>query len=90
MPLVRALLLTLHPSGSGWFRTDNFALTRYSESGALDPTFGAAGTVVTDVSGVRTNNEAFAVAIQPDGRILAAGVSSGVGWADFAAARFQP
>jgi uncharacterized delta-60 repeat protein len=76
--------------GSGRWRTDNFALARYRDDGTMDPTFGAAGTVVTDISGVRANNEAFAVAIQPDGKILTAGVASGVGWADFAAARYQP
>jgi uncharacterized delta-60 repeat protein len=75
--------------GSGWFRNDNFAVTRYSDGGTLDPTFGAGGTVVTDVSGIGTDDEAFAVAIQPDGKILTAGVASGVGWADFAAARYQ-
>jgi uncharacterized delta-60 repeat protein len=92
-----ALALAIQPDrrivaagGSGWFRHDNFALARYGDDGTLDATFGSGGTVVTDISGVRANNEAFAVAIQPDGKILTAGVASGVGWADFAAARYQP
>jgi uncharacterized delta-60 repeat protein len=92
-----ALALTIQPDrrivaagGSGWFHNDNFALARYGDDGTLDPTFGAGGTVVTGISGIRANNEAFAAATQPDGKILTAGVASGVGWADFAAARYQP
>jgi uncharacterized delta-60 repeat protein len=47
-----------------------FALTRYTTSGALDPTFGGDGRVVTGFAG-----DAFAsgVAIPTDGRIVAAG-----------------
>jgi uncharacterized delta-60 repeat protein len=92
-----ALALTIQPDrrivaagGSGRFRNDNFALARYDDDGTLDPMFGAGGTVVTDISGIHANNDAFAVALQPDGKILTAGVASGIGWADFAAARYQP
>jgi uncharacterized delta-60 repeat protein len=48
----------------------NFALARYSRNGALDPTFGGDGRVVT---GFANDAVADGVAIQPDGRIVAAG-----------------
>jgi hypothetical protein len=50
------------------------ALTGVIVSAAeLDTGFGAGGKVVTDVSG--SYDEIRAVAIQPDGRIVAAGVT---------------
>src|SRR6266487_3106583 len=68
----------------------DFALVRYNDDGSLDGRFGAGGTVSTDVSGAGHNNEAFAVAVQADGKIMAAGVVSGLGWSDFALTRYQP
>ena len=46
----------------------SFALARYLADGSLDAGFGTGGTVLGGVAG-----RAFAVAIQPDGRILVAG-----------------
>jgi len=54
---------------------DNFVLARYTKSGGLDRTFGRKGQVSTYFG--RDTNGAYAVAIQPDGRIVAAGVASG-------------
>src|SRR5690349_7242475 len=55
-------------------------------SGDLDPTFGRAGHVTTDFFGKEDN--AWAMAIQPDGRILAAGsVRQGSDW-NFGVARY--
>lgn len=54
-----------------------FALARYDGNGALDSTFGSGGTVTTDLGG--GGALAYAVAIQPDGKILAAGVNLGGG-----------
>jgi uncharacterized delta-60 repeat protein len=51
-------------------RTPKFALARYRQSGALDGTFGGDGRVVTGFAG---RASAEGVAIQPDGRIVAAG-----------------
>ena len=56
------------PIGGG---TD-FALARYTRQGRLDRSFGRGGKVVTDF-GARNNASANAVAIQPDGKIVAAG-----------------
>jgi uncharacterized delta-60 repeat protein/uncharacterized repeat protein (TIGR01451 family) len=49
-----------------------FALARYTVSGTLDTSFGANGIVTTSF-GASSADEAYAVAIQPDGRIVAAG-----------------
>ena len=51
-----------------------FALARYTRSGALDPTFGSAGRVVTDVR-VGAVDFITDVAVQGDGKIVAAGTS---------------
>ena len=48
-----------------------FALTRYNSDGTLDQTFGNSGIVV--VPAANESNEAFAVAVQPNGKIVAAG-----------------
>ena len=51
-----------------------FALARYSADGSLDASFGGDGTVATSFLGGDT--AAFSVAIQPDGKIVAAGEMS--------------
>jgi uncharacterized delta-60 repeat protein len=65
----------------------DFALARYDTSGALDPTFGAGGRVRTDFGG--RFDEALAVAVQPDGRIVVAGNSSDASGSDMAVARYN-
>lgn len=61
--------------------TGDFAISRYRSDGGLDLSFDGDGTVVTDFGG---EESAFAVAIQSDGRIVAAGP----GPQDFAVARY--
>ncbi len=51
-----------------------FALARYNADGSLDATFDGDGKVVTQTS-INGNEAANAVAIQPDGKIVAAGYS---------------
>jgi uncharacterized delta-60 repeat protein len=48
-----------------------FALARYAADGSLDTSFGGDGRVVTDFT--PASDKAFAVAIAPDGKIVAAG-----------------
>ena len=48
----------------------NFALARYNKDGSLDTGFGAGGLVITDADG---NDSLRALALQPDGKIVAAG-----------------
>jgi uncharacterized delta-60 repeat protein len=67
----------------------DFALVRYNPDGSLDPTFGAGGKVLTDLGSSRFD-EAHAVLLQPDGKILAAGRSNATGRFDFALVRYNP
>jgi len=66
----------------------DFALARYNPDGTLDTTFGTGGKVITDFSLL---DVAEAVALQPDGKILAAGLTF-VGGSGFEAtlARYNP
>jgi len=59
----------------------DFALARYRRDGSLDTSFDLDGKVTTDFG---ASDVAQAVTIQPDGRIVAAGVSGG----DFALTRY--
>jgi uncharacterized delta-60 repeat protein len=64
----------------------DFAVVRYAPGGALDPTFGTGGMVRTDFDG--RFDDALAVAVQPDGKIVVAGTSSDATGADMAVARY--
>lgn len=58
--------------------TGDFGLVRYNTNGALDTTFGGDGTVKTNFPASTTSDldQAFAVAIQADGKIVAAGAAA--------------
>jgi uncharacterized delta-60 repeat protein len=56
--------------------------------GQLDVGFGAGGVLSTDLGG--TYDWAYAGAVQPDGKIVAAGVSNGAASHDFALTRYRP
>ena len=68
--------------------TRRFALVRYEPNGDRDPAFGSDGIVTTRFG---DESAAQALAIQPDGRIVVAGIASHPerGW-DFALARYNP
>jgi uncharacterized delta-60 repeat protein/uncharacterized repeat protein (TIGR01451 family) len=66
--------------------SDDFGLARYNIDGSLDPTFGVVGKVTTDFGG--DLDYASDVAIQEDGKIVAAGVARVPG-NDFALARYN-
>ena len=66
--------------GSG----SDFSLARYDSNGSLDPTFDSDGKVLVDFGGF---DYAFAAALQPDGKIVAAGYKYNIG---MAVARFNP
>lgn len=51
----------------------DFGLARYNSDGSLDSTFGNSGKVTTDFFGLRDDLQA--IAVQPDGRIVAAGLT---------------
>jgi len=66
----------------------DFALARYKSDGSLDSTFGSGGLVTTDFGSY--HDTAYAIALQADGRILAAGHSNqGTTLNDFALARYN-
>jgi uncharacterized delta-60 repeat protein len=56
--------------------------------GAVDDTFGGSGSGALRTNLGGTYDWAYATALQPDGRILAAGVSNAGGTYDFALARY--
>src|SRR5581483_7061465 len=66
-----------------------FALARYNSDGSLDTTFNGTGKVMTPIAPNGGYDRAMGVAVQPDGKIVAAGFSdfSGTG---FALARYNP
>ena len=67
---------------------DNFAVVRYNTDGSLDTTFGTGGIVTTPMgSGY---DIAYSLAIQSDGRILAAGSSDNGSYNNFALMRYLP
>jgi uncharacterized delta-60 repeat protein/uncharacterized repeat protein (TIGR01451 family) len=72
----------LSPDGSSSF---DFALARYNTNGTLDSTFSTDGLVTTDFFG--STDEAHGVAIQSDGKIVAAGFANNSG-EQFALARY--
>ncbi|NJO00104.1 MAG: hypothetical protein HC875_41335 [Anaerolineales bacterium] len=61
-------------SGTKFFNS-NLAVSRYTITGSLDSTFGGDGVVTTSIG---SNSSSRAVAVQPDGKIVAGGVSSGI------------
>lgn len=64
----------------------DFALARYLSDGQLDTSFSGDGKQVTDIAG--RNDNAYAVAIQSDGKIVVAGETGGGGVTDFALVRY--
>jgi uncharacterized delta-60 repeat protein len=71
--------------GSGSGASGTFSLVRHLTDGSLDPTFGPGGVVRTDVApGLEF---IYAMARQPDGRIVVTGPVTAL---DFAVARYEP
>jgi uncharacterized delta-60 repeat protein len=67
--------------------TYDFALARYNTNGSLDTSFDIDGKVTTAIGS--SNDFANAVAIQSDGKIVAAGSSGNGSNSDFALARYN-
>jgi uncharacterized delta-60 repeat protein len=65
---------------------DDFALARYTTAGSLDGSFNLDGKVTTSLGG---EDVVEALAIQPDGLIVAAGSSEVAGSSNFALARYE-
>ncbi len=67
---------------------DAFALVRYNSDGSLDAGFGTSGVVVTEIN-ADYGDTIYAVALQADGKILVAGLTSTWGSSDIALIRYQ-
>ena len=63
-----------------------FSLARYNANGSLDTSFSGDGKQTTDFGGAE---RATGVALQADGKIVALGLTGGLG-SDFALARYNP
>jgi uncharacterized delta-60 repeat protein len=64
-----------------------FAVTRYDARGVLVPSFGSGGTVRTQIAGY--SNQAVAVALQVDGKIVVAGNEDSQGGGGMTVARYR-
>lgn len=73
--------------GRAFVASTDFALVRFHANGSVDTNFGTGGKVTTDFKG----GEDFItrVRVLDDGKILAAGTSSGDGGKDFSLARYN-
>ena len=72
----RGFSVALQPDGKiivGGTAASNFALARYQPDGSLDPDFDGDGIVTTALGG---SAQVFAVALQADGKIVAAGTTA--------------
>src|SRR5262245_25189925 len=67
----------------------NFALARYNADGSLDSTFGTGGKTVVNF-GSKHNAALWALTIQPDGKIVAAGHDVTLTKRNMAVVRFNP
>jgi len=66
----------------------DFSLARYDPNGTLDLTFNTTGKILTDFTGSGSYDTLQALAIQSDGKIVAAGQSLAGGHSSFAVARY--
>ncbi len=73
-------------SNGGYYLGEGFLLVRYNINGSLDNSFGTGGMVSTNFG---NNGFAYAVAIQSDGKIVAAGSDNNSLTSNFALARYN-
>lgn len=74
-------------AGHSYNNYDDFTVVRYNADGTLDNPFGSSGKVVTNFG--NSDDGAFSVALQGDGKIVLAGMSNNGTNFDFAAARYN-
>jgi uncharacterized delta-60 repeat protein len=67
---------------------EDFALARYNPDGSLDSSFNGTGKVTTAIGS--DDDQAFGLALQPDGKLVAAGLSRNGSNTVFAFARYNP
>jgi uncharacterized delta-60 repeat protein len=69
------------------FNVFNFCAARYNANGTLDTTWNSTGTVITAIGS--SDDRATAIALQPDGKMLLAGLCFNGTNYDFCAARYN-
>jgi uncharacterized delta-60 repeat protein len=74
-------------AGHAYNSSNDFALARYNANGSLDTAFDGDGKLTTDFGG--GTDLAFALALQADGKIVAAGEATVTSNIDFALARYN-
>jgi uncharacterized delta-60 repeat protein len=75
-------------AGFTYFNSYSFALVRYNTDGSLDNSFGIGGLIITSIT---DDDQARAVAVQEDGRIILAGIAHASGsYSDFVIVRYMP
>jgi uncharacterized delta-60 repeat protein len=82
-----ARAIAVQPDGKiilAGYADQSFAMTRYNPDGSPDSAFGTGGTQTTTIGG---SSGSYAVAVQPDGKIVLAG--SAFGGITFAMARYN-
>ncbi|MGI8786950.1 MAG: FG-GAP-like repeat-containing protein [Pyrinomonadaceae bacterium] len=70
--IVAGMVVLDFSGGSQRFNRYNFGLARYNTDGSLDTTFGTNGLVITNIAANKADVP-MALALQPDGKIVAAG-----------------
>jgi uncharacterized delta-60 repeat protein len=73
-------------AGRAYENAGDFAVIRLERDGKLDTSFGAGGKVLTDFDG--RSDEAHAIAVDENGKIVVAGSSASAGKNDFALVRY--
>lgn len=66
-----------------------YVLARYNTDGSLDTTFGSGGKVVYNPNTSGNSSEVWQLALQSDGKVLAAGYENVGNFVDFAVTRFN-
>src|SRR5262249_54988064 len=66
----------------------DFALARYNADGSLDTSFNGTGKRTTPIGSF--DDDAYGLAVQPDGKLVAAGESNTGSQVEFALVRYKP
>ncbi|HEY6149058.1 MAG TPA: delta-60 repeat domain-containing protein, partial [Gaiellaceae bacterium] len=88
-----ARAVVVQPDGKivvgGWAGSATLALARFKPNGGLDPTFGSGGKATTSLAG-SFDAAVYALALQPEGKIVAAGIDFLTQFeSDFVVARYN-
>jgi uncharacterized delta-60 repeat protein len=79
-------IIVVGTTGDANASNSNFAVARLNRNGTLDTTFSGDGRQITSLGG---DDLAFALALQPDGKIVVAGVKNITNFRSFAVARYD-